>query len=331
MKLFNRSSAAGTIAASVMVGLGITALINGALARRAERHNPPKGRFVEIDGVRLHYVEKGTGSPVVLLHGNQTMAQDFEISGVFDVVAQNHRVIAFDRPGFGYSERPRETVWTASAQADLIHTALVQLGVEKPVLVGHSWGTLVALAHALEHPADTGAVLMLSGYYFPSRRIDVVIASLPAMPIVGDVLRYTVSPLIGWLTGPLVLKTVFAPSEVPERFKREFPFSMALRPSQIRATAGDASLMVPGATSLSGRYQKLTMPLAIMAGRGDKIVNIEPQPMRLHGLVRHSTLEVIDGTGHMLHHTFPDKVSAAIESLCAQINPKAGKLPEAAE
>ena len=331
MKLFKRSPAAGTIAVSVLVGVGITALINGALARGAERRNPPKGKFIEIDGVRLHYVEKGAGSPVVLLHGNQTMAEDFEISGVFDVVAENHHVIAFDRPGFGYSERPRETVWSPSAQADLIRKALVQLGVEKPVLVGHSWGTLVALAYALEHPADTGAVLLLSGYYFPSKRIDVVIASLAAMPILGDVLRYTVSPLLSWLTGPLFLKTVFAPSEVPERFQREFPFSMALRPSQIRATAGDASLMVPAAASLCGRYQELAMPLAIMAGRGDKIVNIEPQPMRLHGLVRQSTLEVIDGTGHMLHHTFPEKVSAAIESLRVKMKPEAGQVPKAAE
>ena len=99
MELFKRSPAAGTIAVSVLVGVGITALINGALARGAERRNPPKGKFIEIDGVRLHYVEKGAGSPVVLLHGNQTMAEDFEISGVFDVVAENHHVIAFDRPG----------------------------------------------------------------------------------------------------------------------------------------------------------------------------------------------------------------------------------------
>ena len=59
------------------------------------------------------------------------------------------------------------------------------------------------------------------------------------------------------------------------------------------------------------------MPVAIMAGRGDKIVEIEPHPMRLHGLVRQSRLEVVDGTGHMVHHAFPDKVAAAVEALCA--------------
>jgi pimeloyl-ACP methyl ester carboxylesterase len=249
--------------------------------------------------------------------GRLYLADDFEISGVFDLVAEKHRVIAFDRPGFGHSERPRETVWTPSAQADLIHKALVKLDVRTPVMVGHSWGTLVALAYAVEHPADIGALLLLSGYYFPKKRLDVIIGSLPAIPILGDLLRYTIWPVLGWLTGPLLLKIVFAPSKVTERFQREFPFSMALRPSQIRATAGDSTLMVSGAASLKEHYGELAMPVAIMAGRGDKIVEIEPHPMRLHGLVRQSTLEVIDGTGHMIHHASPDKVAAAVEALCA--------------
>ena len=316
MNILRRAPTA-SVAASVIVGLGIAALINGALARGAERRNPARGAFIEVDGTRLHYIEKGTGSPVVLLHGNQAMADDFEISGVFDLIAEKHHVIAFDRPGFGHSERPHETVWTPSAQADLIHKALVKLDVRTPVMVGHSWGTLVALAYAVEHPANIGALLLLSGYYFPRKRLDVIIGSLPAIPMLGELLRYTIWPVLGWLTGPLLLKIVFAPSRVTERFKREFPFSMALRPSQIRATAGDSALMVPGAASLREHYGELAMPVAIMAGRGDKIVEIEPHPMRLHGLVRQSTLEVIDGTGHMIHHAFPDKVAAAVEALCA--------------
>jgi pimeloyl-ACP methyl ester carboxylesterase len=314
--------------ASVMLGLGVAALINTAMARNAERRNPPKGTFIEVDGVRLHYLEKGSGSPVVLLHGNQSMAEDFVISGVIDLLAKKYRVIAFDRPGFGYSERPGDTVWTPSAQADLISKALLRLGVEKSLMVGHSWGTLVALAYGLQHPAQTAAILLLSGYYFPTKRLDVVFASLPAIPIVGDILRYTVWPLLGWLAGPLLLKTIFAPAHVTERFKREFPFSMALRPSQIRATAGDSALMVPAAGGLSVRYRELTMPVAIMAGRGDKIVHIEPHPMRLHGLVRQSTLDVIDRGGHMLHHAHPEKIVAKVESLWAEMRPASD--PEAA-
>jgi pimeloyl-ACP methyl ester carboxylesterase len=250
-----------------------------------------------------------------LLHGNQSLVVDFEISGLFDLLARNNRVIAFDRPGFGHSDRPRGKVWTASAQAALIRKALSQLGIEKPVIiVGHSWGTLVALAHAVDHRAHTGALLLLSGYYFPTTRLDAVIASLPAVPVIGDLLRYTISPLLGWLTGPFILKMVFQPSRVTERVKREFPFSMVLRPSQIRATAGDAAQMAPAASALARHYRQLTMPVAIMAGRGDKIVAISPHPRRLHATIPVSTLQLMD-TGHMIHHAFPEEVAARVRRL----------------
>ena len=136
---------AGSLAA-VAAAAAVTALWVRHRARKAERDNPPIGRFVEVDGVRLHYIEKGAGSPVVLLHGNTFLLQDFIGSGLVDRLAQRHRVIAFDRPGFGYSERPRDRLWTVSAQAALLQRALAHLDAQQPVVVGHSWGALVALA-----------------------------------------------------------------------------------------------------------------------------------------------------------------------------------------
>ena len=144
-------------------------------------------------------------------------------------------------------------------------------------------------------------------------------ASLPAVPVIGDVLRYTILPLLGWLTGPFILKKVFQPSKVTERVKREFPFSMALRPSQIRATAGDAAQMVPAATALARQYRQLTMPVAIMAGRGDKLVAISPHPRRLHATIPVSTLQLMD-TGHMIHHMFPEEVAAAVRTLLSELS-----------
>ena len=118
------------VAASVAIGvLAAIALLNQHLARKAERENPPSGRFLEVTGVRLHYVERGTGDPVVLLHGNGSMIQDFESSGLIDLVAKDYRVIVFDRPGFGHSDRPPNVVWTPDAQAELIKLALAQLGI----------------------------------------------------------------------------------------------------------------------------------------------------------------------------------------------------------
>src|SRR3954470_19102375 len=146
--------------------LGGAALVNVALARRAERRNPPEGKFVTVDGVRLHYIERGAGPVIVLLHGNGTMARDFVLSGVFDLLCSDHRVIAFDRPGFGFSDRPRDRIWTPDAQAGLLLRALSELDVPRAVIVGHSWGTLVAMAMALRDGAHTAGLVLLSGYYF---------------------------------------------------------------------------------------------------------------------------------------------------------------------
>ena len=146
-------SRTGTVLGAAAAALGAAALYNSYRARQVERQHPPTGRFVEVDGVRLHYLERGAGPPVVLLHGNVVTAEDWILSGVLDQVAeQGHRVIAFDRPGYGYSDRPRGTAWTAAAQADLLRRAFARLGIERPVVVGHSWGTLAALALALADP-----------------------------------------------------------------------------------------------------------------------------------------------------------------------------------
>src|SRR3954471_21768908 len=96
-------------------------------ALEAEPVHRPPGRFVEVDGVRVHYIAKGKGRPVVLIHGNGTMAEDFVICGLVDQLARNYRVIAIDRPGFGHTDRPRWRVWTALAQAHLVHRVLERL------------------------------------------------------------------------------------------------------------------------------------------------------------------------------------------------------------
>jgi pimeloyl-ACP methyl ester carboxylesterase len=89
----------------------------------------------------------------VFLHGNGMMVEDMLISGVL-AAAANHsfRAIAIDRPGFGHSERPRGTAWTAATQAELLPRVFALLGIERPIVVGHSLGTMVALALALDHP-----------------------------------------------------------------------------------------------------------------------------------------------------------------------------------
>ena len=283
-------------------------------ARRAEEDQPPQGAFLNVDGVRVHFLDRGRGIPIVLLHGNAVRLQDFVASGLVDRLAERYRVVAFDRPGFGYSERPRDRLWTPAAQAALLHKALSQLGLEQPIVIGHSWGTLVALELALRENAAVRRLILVSGYYFPTARLDVALAAPPAIPVLGDLMRYTVSAVFARLLLGRTVKAMFAPQPVPPDFLPILVREMLVRPAQIRANAEDAAFMIPAAAGLRKRYRELTVPVTIFAGEADKIVEPDTHARRLHAELSNSELHVLPGLGHMLHYAVPEQLVAAVAS-----------------
>ena len=294
--------------------LAATALLNRHLAKKAEHDNPPAGQFLEVDGVRLHYVERGSGEPLVLLHGNGSMIQDFESSGLVDLAAKNYRVIIIDRPGFGHSSRPRNVIWTPDAQAQLIRRALERLGVSQAIVLGHSWGASVAVALALKFPDMVRGLVLASGYYYPTLRPDVVALSAPAVPVVGDIMGHTLSPMISRLMWPLMMAKIFGPKSAPAKFE-QFPKEMALRPSQIRASAAELALMIPDAFHFEDKYAELKMPVVIIAGEDDRLIDIDKQSARLHSDVSQSAFHRVAQNGHMIHQTATGEVMAAINEV----------------
>jgi len=292
--------------------LAAAALYSRRQTQDAEHRYPPIGRFLDVDGVRLHYIERGQGEPLVLIHGNGTMIQDFTVSGLVDRLADRYRVIVIDRPGYGYSARPRQ-LWTPRAHARLFQKALSQLRVQQAMVYGHSWGTLVAVALALEAPGLVRGLVLGSGYYYPTLRADTFLLSPPAIPVIGDAMRYTISPLVARAILPGMIKQVFRPAPVPERFEREFPKALMLRPLQLRAAAEDAALMTPSVMELEHHYQELTMPVTIITGADDQVVDVGRQSERLHHELPGSELIVVPGLGHMVHHLAPEAVVSAID------------------
>ena len=169
------------------------------------------------------------------------------------------------------------------------------------------------MALALQFPARVRGLVLASGYYFPTARLDVPLLSPPAIPVVGDIMRYTVSPLLGRLLLPRIIRRLFEPAPVPERFDRLFPKEMMLRPSQLRAAAADTALMIPAATELQSRYRELKIPTVIVTGADDKIVDVGRQSERLHTELSGSRFIALPGLGHMVHHLAPDQVMKAVE------------------
>lgn len=312
------SSRAGVLtaaAAAAAVSAAATAVWVEVQARRAERDNPPEGRFMDIDGVRLHYVMRGEGPPVVLLHGNTVTQADFSASGLMDRLARNHRVIAFDRPGFGHSSRPRDRLWLPSAQAALFHAALARLGIEQPVVVGHSMGTMVATVMALDGPEKVRSLVLVGGYYYPSFRVDALLTAPVALPVIGDVMRYTVTAMSSRAMINKLVKAMFAPNDVPRGFFPALSREMMLRPVQLRANAEDAAFMIPAASALSSRYDELSLPVTLIAGADDKVVDVKAHSARLHSQLSQSELHVVPNTGHMAHYTAQNLIVTAIDRL----------------
>lgn len=310
------------VAAGTAAALGTLAVLNAVAARRAEARSPVSGRRIVVDGVALHVMEFGPsdaaradGPPVVLLHGNLVAGGDWLASGVVGRLAAERRVIVFDRPGFGHSERPRDGMENARTQAALLRAACRQLGVHRPVVMGHSWAALVALAWGLDAPADVSGVGLIGGYFYKTPRLDVALVTPAATPVLGDLLCHTVMPPLARVLFSGTLKGMFAPRPVPAGYRDSVPAGLVCRPGQLGATAEEGASMRREADSLIGRIEQLRVPLAIMAGAEDRVVDAVDQSVRLADHVRRRTDVPLDlwierRAGHMVHHAAPDRVAS---------------------
>jgi pimeloyl-ACP methyl ester carboxylesterase len=278
--------------------VALAAAVNWA-ARRIERSHPPIGNFIEVDGVRVHYVDVGEGEPVVLLHGNASMLQDTYL-GLVDRLAGRHRVIAFDRPGFGYSERPKNVTWTPEAQMELLCGAFTRLGIERPVLYGHSWGAPLVVTYALHRPDDIRGVVAASGYYYPNRRLDAAMAILNGAPIIGPICRNTISPVMNAIIGPLALRLLFSPNRVPPTYA-EFPASLSLRPVAIRAAGENGMTLRDWAARTSPHYGEIRAPVGIVVCTDGKAVDYRGHSVCLHHDIRGCTYEYRPHGASQLH------------------------------
>jgi len=287
------------------------------LARATARHGahsraafPPSGVFVDAGGVRVHALDRGTGSPVVMLHGADGTHLDFS-GEVLEAVARTHRAIVIDRPGHGYSDRlPRGTA-TVEAQSDVLHATLRALGVERAIVVGHSWGGALALGHALRHPESTAGIVLLAGLAFDDPGVVGAYHRIPTLPVLGPALAATLLVPLGRVLMAPSLAKAFAPDRVPAG-EVASTAAFSLRPAQFEVNAEDMRLVNGSLRALAPGYPSIAVPVVIVAGDADRIVDPERHAYPLHRAIAHSELIVLPATGHQIPHTRPGAVAAAI-------------------
>ncbi len=276
-----------------------------------ERRYPPLGSFVTAEGLRLHYVRQGTGRPVVFIHGSFGSVNDFTLS-VFSRAAEHFDAVAFDRPGHGYSERPWKTSMTIFDHARILHEAVKALGIEKPVIAGHSLGGAVALAYLLDYPDDVSALLLISGYVTPYDGPPRIIHRAPAWPVLGSIyLKALVEPL-GMIIQKGITKRVFSSGSVPSEYL-ETAASLARRPLNFKANAEDIRNLPKGLEQADARLSEIKKPVILLTGDADVIAPKERHSERFHSAVSSSELMVLPGIGHQPSFAAPDKVLEAID------------------
>nr|WP_225312798.1 alpha/beta hydrolase [Aneurinibacillus sp. XH2] len=310
----------GLLAAAALMGY------SRQRVRRAESEFPPTGEFVTVEGIRLHYNSKGRGRPIVCLHGGMLSSADY--SGVMELASSQYRVLVFDRPGYGYSERPGKGIMTPQNQARLLHEALKKLGATEPILVGHSWSGLLVLSYALQYSDElAGIVLLAPGAYggkaYPAGIADRILNALVLSPFVGKLLLHTLLVPLGGLAVKSVTDATFAPDPVPHDYRR-LAQAVWPRPAQIRANREDIEGFIRNADAVSSRYGELRLPVVIAVGDSDPF-RPELQAYRLHREIPHSKLLKIEHTGHMIPQARPEAVLQALNLLEEEIAAREGQ------
>ena len=303
----------------LLLAIGVAGLVahTQRSARWAERQVPMAGRRVSVPGGAIHLVEAGPkdAPAVVLIHGLSGQLQHFTYAMVEDL-ARDVRVVAVDRPGCGYSERASDADAALATQARMIRVALDELGMERPVLVGHSLGGAVALAMALDAPERTAALALIAPLTRPGETHPVFRGLEVRSPILRRAIGHTLAVPLAWRTAERVLTAVFAPDPVPDDFVTRAGGALGLRPRAFVAASADLITVQRDIGPLSARYGELAMPRGVLFGDGDALLSPERHgtAMAAHGF----EVEVLEGRGHMLPITAPEACTAFVRRLAAR-------------
>lgn len=302
------------LAALTLSALLLLALVFNARAYvvRVEKLWPPQGRFVEAEGARVHVVERGpaNGPRVLLLHGANANAR--ELLGPLAALEADHRLVAMDRPGYGYSSRLRDAQ-RIGVQAKIVARVLEQTGSGPAVIVGHSLGVSVALRVALERPDLVRGLVLLSPASHPWPWRNAWWVTLAARPVIGPLFVWTLVPLLAPLMSPAGIANVFAPAPVPPGYAQDSGVALAFRPRAFRSSARDVDAANAEFAAQAPNYPDIHMPTAIITTDKDRVVSPKIHARALSQELSAAEMVTAAGAGHMPHRIRTDLVISAVK------------------
>ena len=313
---------------ALLLGLALlTALVQWRAARheaRAEASHPPEGEIITVDGLPVHAKIIGSGPDLVLIHGASGNLRDFTL-GFAERLSDRYRVIMFDRPGMGYTARlpgargpwnPRGE--SPQEQAALLQKAADQLGVENPIVLGHSFGGAVALAWGLQRPDETAALVLVSAVSEPWPGGLGWLYNVSASRLGGALFIPAVTAFVPDSVVQSSIAAIFAPQQPPEGYADHIGTGLTLRRSASRANAQQVHQLRPHVVEMAAQYDRLTMPVEIIHGDADTIVPMHIHAEELIKDIPNGALTRLPGMGHMPHHADPQAVVDAIDRAAAR-------------
>jgi len=279
---------------------------------RAEAAFPPQGQFVQVDGHRVHALTMGDGPDVVLIHGASGNLRDMTHS-LAPRLADRYRVTVFDRPGLGYTDRINQSGATIRQQAELLSDAARQLGIEKPVVLGHSYGGAVALAWAVHRPNHIAALVPLSA---PAKPWDSPLSTyykVLSHPVSGPLLIPFLTAFVSDDRVEREVASIFDPNTVPKGYISHVGAPLTLRRQSLRSNALQRANLLSEITALHGAYDSLDIPVEIVHGTADTTVGLSIHAEPLSDQAAGANLTRLPGIGHMPQHVAQDPVVDAID------------------
>ncbi len=287
-------------------------------ARGAGRAVPPDRAFAHTaEGRRIALVQAGTGPDVVLIHGTLMTADDMRL-GPMPALARSFRCTAFDRPGHGWSDHVRGVDASLWKQMEVLRGAVRALGLDRPVICGHSFGGAVALAYAMAHSDEIAGAVALAPICFPEPRLEQALFGARAVPVAGDILSRVLGATLDPVMLPALWRAMFLPQPMPDAFAAGFPFERAGRPDQMVSEAENAVAFWPDLARSALGYARCRAPVRILCGTADLVVNGLTQGAAAAALLPRGRFGWLPGLGHMLHHARPDAVVDAVAALLDQ-------------
>lgn len=306
---------AAAIIAAVLLVATYFSWITQRTARDAERAVPPSGDFITVDGCKIHYIERGEGQPIVMIHGlggtlhhmRRPLMEDF---------GDGYRLIALDRPGSGYSTRPGSFNGRLSEQARLIAGFIDALGLERPLLVGHSLGGAVALATALYYPEKISGLALISPL---THYQDEVAPEFRPLNIGWPLLRWVVSHTLAIpasiKASPQTLDFVFGPQKPPRDFAISGGAMAGMRPSHFYAASTDLVALRHDLRQIEARYDEIKIPVGILFGSSDRVLGYRDHGLAMQDKIAGLDLEIAEGIGHMPQYAATQRVISFIRRI----------------